>query len=127
MLAAVTGLALSACANQDADIDDVREALEDTEGLSREQVDACVEGFEDADFSQDELNDIADAETLSDLSNELEERVDEILRSCIEGSTTTEGEGDGSTTTEGDGSAEEQDDTGDTGDEQGESSTTTAP
>lgn len=116
MLAAVTGLALSACANQDADIDDVREALEDTEGLSREQVDTCVDGFEDADFSQEQLNDIADAETLSDLSNDLEEQVNGILQSCIEGSTTTEDQGEGST--------EEQ---GDTTDGQGESTTTTAP
>lgn len=99
MLAAVTVLSLSACTSQDSDTDDVRDALEETEGLSRDQVRTCTNDFEDADFSQDELNDIANADTLDDLPNDLGEQVRGILEQCIEGSSTTdEGSGEPSET-----------------------------
>lgn len=107
MLAAVTALSLSACTNQDADIDDVRDALEEAD-LNREQVRSCTNAFEDADFSQDDLNEIADAETLDDLPNDLGEQVNTLLRQCIEDSSTT--------TTEASGES----------DESGETTTTTA-
>jgi hypothetical protein len=101
VLAAVTALALSACTNQDADLDDVTEALEDTDALSSDQIRCVRGGFEDANFSQDELNDIGDAETLDDLPDGLAEEVRGVLDSCLGDSpTTTEGEGEGTTTEE---------------------------
>ena len=44
---------------------DLVEAMEDA-GLSRDQADCVGDGFEDANFSQDELNEIRDAETPED-------------------------------------------------------------
>jgi hypothetical protein len=100
VLAAVAALSMSACTNQDSDIDDVRDALDETEGLSREQVSACTDGFEAADFSQDELNEIANADELSELPNDLGDEVNTILEDCITGSTTTaEGSGEPSEST----------------------------
>jgi hypothetical protein len=95
VLAAVTALALSACTNQDADINDVRDALEEAD-ISREQVRDCTNAFDDAGFSQDELNDIQNADTLDDLEGDLGDQVRTLLEDCTSGSTTTEESDEGS-------------------------------
>jgi hypothetical protein len=59
-------------------------------GLNRSQADCVGDGFEGADFTQDQLNDIASAETPEDYPGDTGEQIEQILRDCASGTTTTE-------------------------------------
>ncbi len=103
-LAAIAALALSACSSKDAKISDVVDAVDEA-GLTAEQARCVGQGFQDANFSQEALNDIADAETPDDFPGNTGDRIDRILEECTSGSSTTsttEGSGepsDGSSST----------------------------
>jgi hypothetical protein len=110
LAASVIAVALAAaCTNQDADGDDVAAALEDA-GLDPEQADCVGDGLED-ELEGDSLNEVRDADELSDLDDELETTVNSVLDQCLnegggsdaEGDTTetTEATDDATTTTEG--------------------------
>jgi hypothetical protein len=105
-LAAITALALAACASNDAKGSDVVSAMEDA-GLDEEFPDApeCMGDEFDRTFSQGELNDLGSADDPEDFPAGTEETVDSIIEQC----TTGGGTGDES----------------DTGDEGTESTTTT--
>jgi hypothetical protein len=91
VLAAIVALALSACSSQDAEVSDVVEAMEDA-GLNRSEADCVGDGFEAADFTQEDLNDIAAAETPEDYPGDTADRIREILDTCASeaSSSTTE-------------------------------------
>jgi hypothetical protein len=102
-LAAIAVLALSACSSRDAKISDVVDAVDEA-GLNSEQARCVGQGFRDADFSQETLNKIADAETPDDFPANTGDRIDRILEECTTGSSTTSttegsGEPSGSSTT----------------------------
>lgn len=109
-LAALTALALSACASGDAKVSEVRDSVREA-GATAEQAD-CVEGRFEDDFDQDQLNDIAAVDDLDELDGSLREEVQAILDECVGGESpsTSEEEGgepsesDTSDTTEADGS-----------------------
>jgi hypothetical protein len=109
-LAALTALALSACASGDAKVSEVRDSVREA-GATAEQAD-CVEGRFEDDFDQDQLNDIAAVDDLDELEGSLREEVQAILDECVGGESpsTSEEEGgepsesDSSDTTEADGS-----------------------
>jgi hypothetical protein len=105
-LAAITALALAACASNDAKGSDVVSAMEDA-GLDEDFPDApeCMGDEFEREFSQDELNDLGSADDPEDFPAGTEETVDSIIEQC----TTGGGTGDES----------------DTGDEGTESTTTT--
>ena len=109
-------LVLGACGNTDASEDDVHDILTEA-GASEEQAD-CAAGDIADELSQDELNDLAGADTPEDIPADIEEKVTPILDRCLaEGgpveedtddtdtSTTTEDgeDADTSTTVAGDG------------------------
>jgi hypothetical protein len=102
ILAALAALALPACTSQDADVNDLVEALEDAD-LDSEQARCVGNRFED-EFNQDQLNDLRDAETPEDYPGDTGDTVRSILEECTSESTTTsttEAEGDATTTTAG--------------------------
>jgi hypothetical protein len=92
VLAAIVALGFSACSGSDASVSDLVEAMEDAD-LTAAQADCVGDGFESADFTQDELNEIAEAETPEDYPGDTGEQIDQILQECQsgEGTSTTEG------------------------------------
>jgi Skp family chaperone for outer membrane proteins len=103
----LVALTLGACTSKDAKASDVRKALEDA-GATHKQA-TCVANNLDDELDQKQMNDVAKADNLSDLSKSLQDTVNEVLNQCLveEGSsestdttaTTTEGESTESTTT----------------------------
>lgn len=86
---ALAAVALAACTSQDADRDDVANAMEEA-GASEEQADCVADGLED-ELSQDQLNEVADASDLEDdLEDDLRETVEGVLNDCL-----ASGEGEG--------------------------------
>ena len=81
VLAAIVAIALPACSSQDAKVSDLVDAMEDA-GLSRSQADCVGDGFEDADFSQEQLNDIAKAEKPEDYPGDTGDQIRQILETC---------------------------------------------
>jgi hypothetical protein len=79
-LLAIAALALSACTNNDADAGDVADALTDA-GLAEDQAQCVGEGFE-AEFDQDQMNDLASADEPEDWPSGTEETVDSIIDEC---------------------------------------------
>jgi hypothetical protein len=100
ILAAIVALALPACSSQDAKVSDLVDAMEDA-GLSRSQARCVGNGFEDADFSQDTLNKIAEAETPDDYPGQTGDQIRSILEECTGESTTSTTEGGSTTSTTG--------------------------
>ena len=98
VLAAIVALALPACSSRDAKVSDLVDAMQDA-GLDRAQARCVGNGFEDADFSQDTLNKIAEAETPDDYPDNTADRIQQILESCTGESTTSTTEGGSTTTT----------------------------
>lgn len=110
-------LLLGACGNTDASESDVRDVLEEA-GATDEQA-SCAAGQIAEELDQDELNDLAGADTIDDIPNAIEEKVTPILDECLgeagsdgpvvdedespetdgETTETTEAEGAGTTTT----------------------------
>ena len=81
ILAAIVALALPACSSRDAKVSDLVDAMEDA-GLSSSQARCVGNGFEDADFSQDTLNKIAEAETPDDYPDNTSDKIQQILVDC---------------------------------------------
>ncbi len=79
-LAAITALALTACARNDAKASDVVSAMEDT-GLTEEQADCIGDAF-DQEFTQDELNDLGSADNVDDFPAETRDPVTSIVDEC---------------------------------------------
>lgn len=110
-------LVLGACGNTDASEDDVHDILTEA-GADEEQADCAARDIAD-ELSQDELNDLAAADTPEDIPNDIEDKVTPILDRCLaEGgpveeepedsgdadeTTTTEADDDATTTTAADG------------------------
>jgi hypothetical protein len=115
-------LLLGACGNTDASEDDVHDILTEA-GADEEQADCAARDIAD-ELSQDELNDLAGADTPDDIPNDIDEKVTPILDRCLaeggpveeepedtgdtddttttvaeDGDTTTTAAGDGATTT----------------------------
>jgi|SRR5215207_10165000 len=98
-IAAVTALALTACASNDAKHSDVVSAMEDT-GLTEDQAECVADHFaggEDADgnrikaeFSQEELNDLGSADKFKDFSAETRDPVTSIIDECTDQSSESE-------------------------------------
>ena len=102
----LVALTLGACTSKDAKASDVRKALEDA-GATHKQA-TCVANNLDDELDQKQMNDVAKADNLSDLSKSLQDTVNEVLNQCLveEGSgestdttAATEGESTESTTT----------------------------
>jgi hypothetical protein len=81
ILAAIVALALPACSSQDAKVSDLVDAMEDAD-LTAAQARCIGEGFDDANFSQDQLNDIAAAETPDDYPGNTGDQIRQILDTC---------------------------------------------
>ena len=97
ILAAIVAIALPACSSQDAKVSDLVDAMEDA-GLSRSQADCVGDGFEDADFSQEQLNDIAKAEKPEDYPGDTGDQIRQILETCTSESSSSSTESTESTT-----------------------------
>jgi hypothetical protein len=122
---ALAALVLGACASNDADRGDVVDALTEA-GVPDSQAECAGDRFEEQ-FTQDELNDIADIESTEDIPNDQEElwaEVDTILSECIGGEEPAD-EGTETTESTESGDSTETTDTTASG-EPSESSTTTA-
>jgi hypothetical protein len=109
-LAALAALSLSACTNNDADADDVVDAMTDA-GLDQDQADCMGRGFEDA-FDQDQMNDLAAADNPDDFPSGTKPTVDSIIEDCTgepvpgsesSGSEGQDGDSETTTTTEAEG------------------------
>jgi hypothetical protein len=100
VLAAIVAIALPACSSQDAEVNDVVEAMEDA-GLSQSEADCVGDGFEAADFTQDDLNEIAEAETPEDYPGDTGDQIREILETCANESSSSTTESDSTTSTTG--------------------------
>lgn len=84
-LAAVAALAFSACANNDAKKSDVVNAMTDA-GLDDTQAECIGTGVEDAfGDDQDLFNDIAGADDLTELPEETQSQISDILDECLGG------------------------------------------
>lgn len=90
-------LVLGACGNTDANADDVRDILTDA-GASEEQADCAADGIDD-ELDQDELNDLAGAESVDDVPNEIDEKITPVLERCLAEGGPVEEEGEGDTDT----------------------------
>jgi hypothetical protein len=97
-------LVLGACGNTDANEDDVHDILTEA-GASEEQAD-CAAGDIADELTQDELNDLAGADSPEDIPADIDEKVNPILDRClaeggpVEEDTDGSGDTDTSTTTE---------------------------
>lgn len=90
-------LVLGACGNTDANADDVRDILTDA-GASEEQADCAADGIDD-ELDQDELNDLAGAESVDEVPNEIDEKITPVLERCLAEGGPVEEEGEGDTDT----------------------------
>ena len=121
-LVAVTALAVSACSSNDADREDVEEAMRDV-GLPDDQA-SCIAERLDEELDQDQLNDLAGAADPDEFTEEGADAVTAAVDECVDGSTessdTTEATGEGGEP------SESTDDTSDTTaeDEAGTTATT---
>jgi hypothetical protein len=106
-LAAVAALSLSACTNNDVDGDDLVDAMTDA-GLPQDEAECMGERFQ-AEFDQEQRNDIAAADDPEDIPSGLQEPVDSIITECTSGSE----------------SADDGSESGDEGDEGTDETTTT--
>jgi hypothetical protein len=100
-LAAITALALTACASNDAKASDVVSAMEDT-GLTEEQADCIGDGIFDEGFTQEQLNDLGSADNVDDFPAETRDPVTSIVDECTgssEGSEAGDEGGESTTTT----------------------------
>jgi hypothetical protein len=107
-LAAVTALAITGCANNDAKRSDVVNAMSDS-GLSDEQANCIGDGIDDA-FSDDQdlYNDVAATIlTDEDWPDGTEDEINAVLNGCL-------GEGDGDTSETSDTTAGDEGESGDT-------------
>lgn len=96
-LAAVAALAFSACANNDAKKSDVVNAMTDA-GLDDTQAECIGSGVEDAfGDDQDLFNDVAGADDLTELPEETQSQISDILDECLGGGSGA-GDDDGATT-----------------------------
>ena len=89
-------LVLGACGQQNASESDVQEVLEDA-GATKDQANCASSKIAD-DLTQDELNDLAKADTAEDIPKAIEEKITPILDECLGSGSESEGEGDGETT-----------------------------
>jgi hypothetical protein len=125
-LVAVTALAVSACSSNDADREDVEEAMRDV-GLPDDQA-SCIAERLDEELDQDQLNDLAGAADPDEFTEEGADAVTAAVDECVDGSTessdTTEATGEGDD--EGGEPSDSTDDTSDTTaeDEAGTTATT---
>jgi hypothetical protein len=125
-IVAVTALAMSACSSNDADREDIEEAMRDA-GLPDEQA-GCIAERLDEELDQDQLNDLAGAADPDEFSEDGADAVSAAVDECVDGSTessdttgaTGEGDDDGGEP------SESTDDTSDTTveDEAGTTATT---
>lgn len=90
-------LVLGACGNTDANADDVRDILTDA-GASEEQADCAADGIDD-ELDQDELNDLAGANSIDDIPNDIDEKITPVLDRCLAEGGPVEEEGEGDTDT----------------------------
>jgi hypothetical protein len=90
-LAAIAALSLSACASNDAKGSDVVDAMLDV-GMPEDQAECIGNGFE-AEFSQDQLNDLGSADDPEDFPPGTQDTVDAIISECT--GTPIDGEGSG--------------------------------
>lgn len=119
ILVAAVAVLGAACASQDVDGSDAASVLDDAG--APEAVQTCVGDRFDEELSQEQLNDVGGADNLSELDNDLEATVNEILDECVaDPEAAGSGEGDTTDTTEAEG--ENTDTT-----EGGETTTTSAP
>ena len=81
VLAAVVAILASACASQDVDGADAASVLDDA-GAPR-AVQTCVGDRFDDELDQDQLNEVGGADRISELPEELEQTVQDILDECV--------------------------------------------
>jgi hypothetical protein len=128
-LVGIAAVALGACASQDADRDDVINAVEEADG-SRDVAECIAEGFfdEQAGFSQDEINDLANADTPDDFPEGIADQATQIMDTCYQSDGETfEAEGESAEGSESTESTETSDTTASTeAGDAAESTTTTA-
>ena len=79
-LAAVAALSLSACTNNDADGGDVVDAMTDAD-MDEDQA-RCMGDEFDRESNQDEMNDLAGADTPDDFPSGTKPTVDSIIEQC---------------------------------------------
>jgi hypothetical protein len=96
ILAAIVALALPACSSQDAKVSDLVDAMEDA-GLNSGQARCVGNGFDDANFSQEQLNDIAAAEKPEDYPGDTGDQIRSILEECASDSSSSSSSSTGST------------------------------
>jgi hypothetical protein len=91
-LAAIAALSLAACANGDAKRSEVVDAMTDA-GLSEEQAECVGDRFE-AEFDQEQMNELGGADQPDQYPRGTEDQVEAILDECIRGE---EAAGEGTT------------------------------
>jgi len=79
-LAAVAALSLSACTNKNADAGDVVDAMTNA-GLDEDQA-RCMGDEFDREFNQDEMNDLAAADSPDEFPSDTKPTVDSIIEQC---------------------------------------------
>ena len=122
-LVAVTALAVSACSSNDADREDVEEAMRDV-GLPDDQA-SCIAERLDEELDQDQLNDLAGAADPDEFTEEGADAVTAAVDECVDGS--TESSDTAEATGEGGEPSESTDDTSDTtAEDEAETTATTA-
>jgi hypothetical protein len=84
-IVAVTALAMSACSSNDADREDIEEAMRDA-GLPDEQA-GCIAERLDEELDQDQLNDLAGAADPDEFSEDGADAVSAAVDECVDGST----------------------------------------
>lgn len=88
-LVGIAAVVLGACAGQDADRDDVINAVEEAQGpddeMPADYPDCVADGFFET-FDQDEINDLANAQTVEDFPEENDVGTDavQIMETCWE-------------------------------------------
>ena len=122
VLAAAVAVLAGACTSQDVDGADAASVLDDA-GAPR-AVQTCVGDRFDDELDQEQLNEVGGADRLSELPNELEQTVQQILDECV-ASDGEANEADEGGSEEGDGSGDSSETT-DTTQAGGDTTTTTA-
>lgn len=92
-------LIVGACSEKNASASDIQEVLEDA-GASKDQADCAATEIDKA-LNQDEMNDLAKADTAGDIPDKIDELIQPILAQCLSESSTDDGEGTTTTTAEG--------------------------
>lgn len=100
-------LILGACSEQNASASDIEEVLVDA-GATKDQADCAATEIDKA-LTQDEMNDLAKADTAGDIPDKIDEQIQPILAECLSegGGSTDDGETDETTSTTAEGESTE--------------------